>query len=172
MIERALFPFAIIYTLVFGSLFAQSVQEEQAPITKPIPVETTTTTTTMVPVETTTTLPQPLVHDTPKRRIPSDLSKRCPQWEEKFAQYGLPTQVFSYIAWRESRCQPDAHNKTLNKDSTQDRGLLQINSTWRTLTSNICGSRLGDMSVLFDVDCNLAVARYLYDNGGLGHWSL
>jgi len=26
--------------------------------------------------------------------------------------------------------------------------------------------------VLFKVDCNLAVAKYLYDNGGLGHWRL
>lgn len=171
MIERALVPFAVIYTLFFGSLFAQSVQEPQVPTAEPIAVETTTTTTT-VDVPTTSTLPQPLVNDTPKRRIPSDLSKRCPQWEDKFAQYGLPVQVFSYIAWRESRCQPDAHNKTLNRDASQDRGLLQINSTWRTVTSTVCRSRMGDLSVLFDVDCNLAVARYLYDNGGLGHWSL
>lgn len=171
MLEKALLPFVILYTVTFGSLFAQSVKEPNTPIVEVVVVETTTTTTT-VPAPTTSTLPQPLVHDTPRRRIPSDLTQRCPQWEEKFAQYGLPVKVFSYIAWRESRCQPDAHNKTLNKDKSQDRGLLQINSTWRTVTANACGSKMGDMSVLFDVDCNLAVARYLYDNGGLGHWSL
>jgi hypothetical protein len=28
------------------------------------------------------------------------------------------------------------------------------------------------MNVLFDPRCNLAVAKYLYENGGLRHWSL
>lgn len=175
MLEKALVPFAVIYTLVFGSLFAETVSKVETTTTdavitqiEPIPVESTTTT---KPAPTTTTLPQPLVQDTPRKRIPSDLTMRCPQWEDKFAQYGLPVKVFSYIAWRESRCLVNAHNKTLNRDKSQDYGLLQINSTWRTVTANVCGTSKGDMTVLFDIDCNLAVARYLYDNGGLGHWS-
>jgi hypothetical protein len=40
------------------------------------------------------------------------------------------------------------------------------------VTSQICKAPYGDMTVLFNVDCNLKVAKYLYDNGGLGHWSL
>jgi hypothetical protein len=104
--------------------------------------------------------------------VPADKTKRCPQWEDEFAAFGLPVETFSYVAWRESRCSPLSHNRTLNKNKTQDRGLLQINSSWVTVTAKECASQRGDLSVLFDVRCNLAVARYLYRNGGLRHWNL
>lgn len=104
---------------------------------------------------------------TPKG-IPKDQTKRCPQWEAKFREYGLPVVAFSYISWRESRCNELAYNR-LNKNGSQDLGLVQVNSSWRTVTRNICGT---DITGLFNVDCNLAVAKYLYDHGGLGHWSL
>jgi len=104
--------------------------------------------------------------------VPADKMKRCPQWEDEFAAFGLPVEAFSYIAYRESRCNPLAHNKTLNRNGTQDRGLLQINSTWTSVTAKECASQRGDLSVLFNVRCNLAVARYLYRNGGLRHWNL
>jgi hypothetical protein len=63
----------------------------------------------------------------------------CPQFEETFKKYALPTKVFSYIAWRESRCNPGAVNAiwengkivwTLNSNGSYDSGLLQINSSW------------------------------------------
>jgi hypothetical protein len=101
--------------------------------------------------------------------VPNDKSKRCPQWEPKFAEHGLPVKAFSYIAWRESRCRIKAHNTTLNRNGSQDLGLVQVNSSWKTVTRNICGT---DITGLFNVDCNLSVAKYLYDNGGLRHWSL
>jgi|LakMenE18May11ns_1017448.scaffolds.fasta_scaffold9929800_5 hypothetical protein len=104
--------------------------------------------------------------------VPADKTKRCPQWEDEFAEFGLPVQTFSYIAYRESRCNPLAHNKTLNRNGSQDRGLVQINSGWVTVTAKECASQRGDLSVLFNVRCNLAVARYLYRNGGLRHWNL
>ena len=104
--------------------------------------------------------------------VPADKTKRCPQWEDEFAEFGLPVETFSYVAWRESRCSPLSWNRTLNKNKTQDRGLLQINSSWVTVTAKECASQRGDLSVLFDVRCNLAVARYLYRNGGLRHWNL
>jgi len=104
--------------------------------------------------------------------VPADKTKRCPQFEDEFAAFGLPVQTFSYIAWRESKCNPMAWNKTLNKNGTQDRGLVQINSSWVTVTAKECASQKGDLSVLFDVRCNLTVARYLYRNGGLRHWNL
>jgi hypothetical protein len=104
--------------------------------------------------------------------VPKDKTKRCPQWEAEFAAFGLPVKTFSYIAWRESRCNPLAHNKTLNRNKSQDLGLVQINSTWVTVTAKQCASQRGDLSVLFNVRCNLAVAQYLYRNGGLGHWNL
>lgn len=118
----------------------------------------------------------------PTKPIPSDLSKRCPKWEAKFAQYGLPVAIFSYIAWRESRCRPNAINArfnkqgevvwTLNRDGSIDRGLIQVNSSWLTVTSKVCKAPRGQLDVLFNVDCNLAVAQYLYQNGGLGHWGM
>lgn len=104
--------------------------------------------------------------------VPADKTKRCPQLEDEIAEFGLPVETFSYIAWRESRCNPLAHNKTLNRNGTQDRGVVQINSGWKTVTAKECASQYGDLSVLFDVRCNLAVARYLYRNGGLRHWNL
>jgi len=104
--------------------------------------------------------------------VPADRTKRCPQFEDEFAEFGLPVQTFSYIAWRESKCNPMAWNKTLNRNGSQDRGLVQINSSWVTVTARECASQKGDLSVLFDVRCNLAVARYLYRNGGLRHWNL
>ena len=104
--------------------------------------------------------------------VPADQSKRCPQWEDEIAAFGLPVETFSYIAWRESRCNRFAHNKTLNRNGTQDRGGWQINSSWVSVTAKQCASQKGDLSVLFDVRCNLAVARYLYRNGGLRHWNL
>ncbi len=113
--------------------------------------------------------PMPTVIEILPAGVPNDKSKRCPQWEPKFAEYGLPVKAFSYISWRESRCSVSAWNRTLNKNKTHDLGLLQVNSSWRTVTRNICGT---DITGLFNVDCNLSVAKYLYDNGGLRHWSL
>lgn len=118
-----------------------------------------------------------------KRNDTSNESETCPQYEELFKQYGLkPIKTFSYIVWRESRCRPKAVNAkwdskgnvtwTLNNNGSIDRGLLQINSTWKTVTSNVCGSPYGDMEVLYDLDCNLKVAKYLLDNGGLAHWGM
>lgn len=133
------------------------------PSTLPIQTTTTTTTTTTVVA------------------IRRDTSGwRCPQYEELFASYGLvPVETFSYIAYRESRCRRKAVNAkwdangnmvwALNKNGSFDSGLLQINSSWRTVTRQICG---GGIELLTELDCNLRVAKYLLDNGGLGHWGI
>ena len=114
-------------------------------------------------------------------RVPNDKSKRCPQWESKFKEYGLPVDVFSYIAWRESGCNPEAINAkfdangnitwTLNKDGSIDRGLVQINSCWRSVTKKVCGTSLNG---LLNIDCNLKVAKYIMDNseGKLLNWRI
>lgn len=112
---------------------------------------------------------EPAISQEVQKKIPSDLTKRCPEWEDELRQRGFPVELFSYIMWRESRCMPDAHNTTLNRDKSQDLGLLQINSTWKTVTKNICGTGIRG---LFNPDCNLRVAKYLYENGGAGHWSM
>jgi hypothetical protein len=114
---------------------------------------------------------------------PRHRPRSCPEFEEKFRSYGLePVRKFSFIAWRETRCNPGLINatfdaagrpvKTLNRDGSYDVGLLQINSTWKKVTHEICGTPYGDMFALLDLHCNLSVARYLLENGGLGHWSL
>jgi hypothetical protein len=131
---------------------------------QPKPTQTHPATQTQLPRE-----PQPNVVEILPAGVPKDPSKRCPQWEPKFREHGLPVKAFSYIAWRESRCSVSAWNRTLNKNKTHDLGLVQINSSWKTVTRKICGT---DITGLFNVDCNLAVAKYLYDNGGLRHWSL
>ena len=115
--------------------------------------------------------------------ISSDPEHRCPMWEDKIREHGLePVEVFSYIAYRESRCNPKAVNArwdangnviwTLNKNKSIDRGLVQINSSWQTVTSQVCNAPKGQMDVLFDVDCNLSVAKFIMDNsaGKLGNW--
>jgi len=114
-----------------------------------------------------------------KDQIPSDLDKRCPEWESKFKEYGLPVKVFSYIAYRESSCNEKAINAkfdkkgnvtwTLNKNGSIDRGLVQVNSCWKSVVKDICGTSLDG---LLNVDCNLKVAKYILENtnGGLGNW--
>ena len=100
----------------------------------------------------------------------------CPQWEPAIKAAGLPVKEFSYIAWRESRCRIKAINAiwkngkivwTLNKNGSYDSGLMQINSGHRELVKRVCG---GDLPLLLTLDCNLAVAKYLYDAHGLSPW--
>lgn len=121
-------------------------------------------------------------------RYPSDKKLRCPKFEAKFEEYGLPVDVFSYIAYRESRCNPKAVNAiwdkngkikwTLNKDGSFDSGLLQINSSWVRTVRQVCkvdtGSWANDLKILLDLDCNLKMARWIMKNtsGKLQNWRI
>lgn len=125
--------------------------------------------------------------------IPSDKTLRCPQFEAAIKAAGLkPVEVFSYIAYRESRCQPKAigwnykdgrshkdcrlapaqQYKKCKAVDSYDSGLMQINSSWVTVTSEVCNSPKGDLTVLLDVECNLKVAKWIMDNtkGKLSNW--
>jgi hypothetical protein len=126
--------------------------------------------------------------------LPNSPEKYCSKWEPVFEQQGLPVKLFSYIAWRESRCQTQAvgwnyHKGRSHRDcklsqysvykkcsaiKSHDIGLLQINSSWKTLTSQVCNSQFGDLTVLKDPSCNIKVAKHLYENtsNGLGNWSI
>jgi len=98
-------------------------------------------------------------------------SGACPQWEPLFRKHGLPAKTFSKIAWRESRCNPKSVSAVRKSTGRPDVGLLQIQGSWSTVTQQICKvPRKQVVAALTDVSCNLRVARYLYDNGGLGHW--
>jgi hypothetical protein len=97
-------------------------------------------------------------------------TKSCPQYENALRRHGLPVKKFSYIMWRESRCNPKAVSSQ-NGDGSYDYGGLQVNSTWRTVTARVCSRPFRQVKKsLLDWECNLKVSRYLYDNGGLGHW--
>lgn len=108
---------------------------------------------------------------------------KCEQWAEKFAEYGLPIEVFGAIANRESRCNPNAINAiwdkqgkmvwSLNKNGSWDSGLLQINSIHKERVRKVCGRKAleNNLAGLRDIDCNLAVAAEIYAGGkGLSHW--
>lgn len=121
-------------------------------------------------------------------RYPADKKLRCPKFEDEFKEYGLPVDVFSYIAHRESRCNPKAVNATwdkngkitwtLNKDGSFDSGLLQINSSWIRTVREVCkvdsGSWAKDLKALLDLDCNLKMAKWIMDNtsGKLRNWRI
>jgi hypothetical protein len=127
----------------------------------------------------------PVMPASEEYNIPADLTKRCPKWIPLFKEYGLePVEVFSYVAWRESGCNPEAQNAKwdangnmtyhLNKNKSYDTGLLQINSSWFTVTKLVCGNSAvdGRMAGLKDPVCNVRVAKYIMDNskGKLGNW--
>jgi soluble lytic murein transglycosylase-like protein len=118
-------------------------------------------------------------------------SARCPQYELLLKKYQLPVAQFSAIMYRESRCTPKAigwnYHKGMSHNDCKlspaatyrrckavksfDSGLLQINSSWRSVTAQVCKSKYGDLSVLLVPDCNLKVAKHLYKyGGGIGNW--
>lgn len=126
-------------------------------------------------------------HAGKRKAVPEDPQKRCPRLEPVFEAYGLyPIQTWSYIAWRESGCRPKAQNATwdangnmtyaLNKNGSYDTGLLQINSSWRSVTAKVCGENAVEnkMQGLKTIHCNLMVARYIMENssGGLSNWRM
>ncbi|CAB4158766.1 hypothetical protein UFOVP711_24 [uncultured Caudovirales phage] len=123
--------------------------------------------------------------------IPRDKTYRCPNMEATIRKAGLkPTALWSYIAWRESRCTakaigwnykkgksvedcklaPASIYKRCSAISSYDSGVWQINSSWKTLTAQTCKTPYGKMEVLLDVDCNIKMVKALYGDGGLHHW--
>ena len=193
MVERtAIKLFALALTSLISIVGTFWPQPEKRPDPAPAAIETRSTIapnasrtpapplTTLPP--TTTTINPPEAGRAPSNTVPADPKKRCRAIEPLLEQYGLyPVEVFSYIAWRESGCRADAVNArwdaagnviwTLNKNGSIDRGLLQINSSWKTLVSEVCEAPRGDLDVLYDLDCNLRVARRLLGDGsGLSNW--
>lgn len=117
---------------------------------------------------------------------------RCPKLEDDLRRIGLPVKGFSYLAYRESRCRAKVvgwnYHKGMNHLNCEpadvetykncaavdsfDSGLWQVNSTWVTLTAQVCGAPWGDLSVLRTKKCNLRVAKALFENGGYRHWRI
>ena len=135
-------------------------------------------------------IPEVLTTSISKASVGHSVAHSCPQWDAKLKHYGLPVKEFSRIMYRESRCQEKVigwnyHKGTSYKDCkmspastykkckavrSYDSGLLQVNSSWASVTKKVCHQRRVNMSALLNANCNLAVAKYLYDNGGMHHW--
>lgn len=122
----------------------------------------------------------------PGYNISNNPEHRCPQFEPLFAKYGLPVEIFSYIAYRESRCNPKSINATwdkngnmtyhLNADGSWDSGLLQINSCWLGRVREVFGIDTGnkrrDLEILLDPENNVRFAAWIMENskGKLANW--
>ena len=91
----------------------------------------------------------------------------CPQWEAEAIAQGWPIDqldTLDHVMWRESRCQPDAHN-TADPTRYGSRGLMQINGFW------VYRFEL-DADRLFEPAYNLRVALLAYSASGWSPWGM
>jgi hypothetical protein len=127
--------------------------------------------------------------DSKAATYPDSKELPCQQWHQLMRDNGLPVKVFAGIMYRESRCQqtavgwnykkgydhdncklsPAATYRKCKSISSYDIGLLQVNSTWKSLTYKTCKTK--EILTLQKPSCNLAVAAVIYNKGlGLGNW--
>jgi hypothetical protein len=118
--------------------------------------------------------------------------QRCQKLAPEMRRHKLPPRYFVPICVRESKgirmafgvnyrdgsshrdCAPKIWNEYLKSCAkhikSTDYSYFQINSSWRTLTKQICGN-YPESGILFDKKCQFAVASYLYNKGGgLANW--
>ena len=101
----------------------------------------------------------------------SAAANSCPKWEPLLAQH-FPAKVvpvMSRIAYRESRCNPASLSVVRKSTGRPDVGLMQIQGSWATVTRAVC-KKQDVVKALLNVQCNVILAGYLYNNVGLGHW--
>jgi len=107
-------------------------------------------------------------------------SSACEQFSALAINLGWPADqrtVLEAVMARESGCRPNAHNKTLNRDKSQDWGLLQING--RSWTKWLIGKGIiTQASDLLQAQTNLLAGLEIYNYGverygfGWGPWSV
>jgi len=88
-------------------------------------------------------------------------SDKCPEWKDAALDAGWSEQQWprvDAIIWRESRCNPDVHNKR-GRDNSY--GLMQLNM--KAHKSWVGPMVDGDFDRLFDPVTNLTVAKVLFD---------
>jgi len=93
---------------------------------------------------------------------------RCKRWEQLLRKHGLPVKPFSYIGWRESRCNPKAWNR--HDPASGSYGVWQINGSWTSLTAEVCRTAWGDRTALWNPTCNVRVAQRLFREDGFRPW--
>lgn len=105
-------------------------------------------------------------------RVGATPSGTCPKWEPLLRKH-FPAKVvpvMSRIAFRESRCNEKALS-AVRVTGYPDLGVWQIQGSWKSVTLAVCRPKDGDhIRALLSASCNVRVARYLYDHGGLAHW--
>ena len=104
----------------------------------------------------------------------------CEQFSALAVNLGWPADqrtVLESVMKRESNCTPKAHNKTLNRDKSQDYGLLQIND--RSWTKWLQGKGIiTQVQDLLHAETNLLAGLEIYNYGverygfGWGPWSV
>ena len=104
----------------------------------------------------------------------------CEQFSALAINLGWPADqrtVLESVMARESGCRPNAHNKTLNRDKSQDWGLLQINGrSWTKWLIN--KGIITQSSDLLQAQTNLLAGLEIYNYGverygfGWGPWSV
>jgi hypothetical protein len=107
-------------------------------------------------------------------------SSACEQFSALAVNLGWPADqrtVLEAVMARESGCRPNAHNKTLNRDKSQDWGLLQING--RSWTKWLQGKGIiTQVEDLLHAETNLLAGLEIYNYGverygfGWGPWSV
>jgi hypothetical protein len=107
-------------------------------------------------------------------------SSSCEQFSALAVNLGWPADqrtVLKSVMARESGCTPQAHNTTLNKDKSQDWGLLQING--RSWTKWLIGKGIiTQVEDLLHAETNLLAGLEIYNYGverygfGWGPWSV
>ena len=104
----------------------------------------------------------------------------CEQFSALAVNLGWPADqrtVLESVMARESGCRPNAHNKTLNKNKSQDYGLLQINDRSWTKWLQKKGI-INQTSDLLQAQTNLLAGLEIYNYGverygfGWGPWSV
>ena len=106
-------------------------------------------------------------------------SSACEQFSALAINLGWPADqrtVLESIMKRESGCRPNAHNKTLNRDKSQDYGLLQINDrSWTNWLKD--AGIINQTADLLHAQTNLLAGLAIYNYGverygfGWGPWS-
>jgi len=155
--------------LVLGGVLAGwAVMDAEPPhVTRPTAV-TQEAMTTMA--TTTTTEPEPVTTIAPpETQPPTTVAPRaapsgCELEGAIRATFPEDPDRAVLIAWRESRCQPDARHPE------GASGVFQIMMPLhRQLVADVCGGNPDVM--VFDAGCNLRVARFMYEGSGWRPWA-
>jgi len=104
---------------------------------------------------------------------------RCDNWMDTAEEVGWPLEELpklSYVIYRESRCDPEAHNA--DDPAGGSSGLMQLNryfckrSRYHENGYFIDNGILDECDDLFDPQLNLEAALFLWENSGWGPWGM